>query len=435
MTSLWILFISALIFLYLVVCVIIKNRGLFSEHITFYGPAMGIKTENVAFFDYFKRFSRFFSAYGTLGIVITILVSVGMVFMLLVSLDVLFAIQPEPTDLHKPQNMLLIPGLNEFVPSTLAVWFALIMTLIIHEFGHAILCRVENIKVTCMGLLLLVIPIGAFVEPDKDEVEQATPGSKMRMYGAGIANNVLMGLFCFALMTICIGFATPTSEPVLAGVYQGYPAADAGVQIPSTITAINGEEVDSTAAVTEILKETVPGDKVTLQVKGQDTVVHEYTLTLAAWPEEMNTDSKSGFMGVYYHNGKAVIQAAQQLFSPMGILYLLVLPFSQDAQSESLQILGFDSPNLMYYETPFLGFWQIIHILFWMGFISLAVGLFNALPMAPLDGGQVFRDGIEWIFAHFGREQYASGVYSAVTSVILLMLLAVLFLPYLFHLS
>jgi membrane-associated protease RseP (regulator of RpoE activity) len=434
MTSLWILFISALIFTYLVVSVIIKNRGLFSDHITFYGPAMGIKTDNVAFFDYFRRFSRFLSAYGTLGVVITILISVGMVFMLLVSLDVLFTIQPEPTDLHKPQNLLLIPGLNEFVPSTFAVWFAFVMTLVIHEFGHAILCRVENIKVSCMGLLLLVIPIGAFVEPDNEEVERATSGSKMRMYGAGIANNVLVGLLCFALITICIGFATPTNEPVLAGVYQGYPAADAGVQTPSAITAINGEGVNSAAAVSEILKETVPGDEITLHLRGQDGLVHEYMLTLAAWPEEMETDVTSGFMGIYYHNGEAVIQTAQQLFSPIGILYLLTLPFDQDAQSNSLRILGFDSPDLEYYKPPFPGFWQIIHILFWMGFINLAVGLFNALPMAPLDGGYIFREGIERIFVRFGREHYVLGVYGFVTSAILFMLLAVLFLPYLFHL-
>ena len=51
----------------------------------------------------------------------------------------------------------LIPGLNEFVPSTFAVWFAFILTLVIHEFGHAILCRVEQIKVKAMGVLFFVI--------------------------------------------------------------------------------------------------------------------------------------------------------------------------------------------------------------------------------------------------------------------------------------
>jgi len=284
-----------------------------------------------------------------------------------------------------------------------------------------------------MGLLLLIIPIGAFVEPDEKEVQKATSGAKLRMYGAGIMNNIVIGLLCFGLMIVCIGFVTPTSEPVVAGVYQGFPAANAGMQTPSTIFSINGERTPTSIAVSEILQKTEPGDEITLSVQDQSGVIHAYFLTLAAWPAELGSDLTSGFMGVYYHNGDAVIQAAQNLFSPIGILYLLVLPFNQDASAEQLRILGFDSPNLEYYEAPFPGFWQIIHIFFWLGFISLAVGLFNALPMAPLDGGLIFREGIEKVLSRFGKEQYASGLYSAMTSMILFMLLATLFLPYLFH--
>jgi len=434
MTSFWILCIIALIFTYIVTSAIIKNRNLFQHHIVFYGPIMGIKTENVGFFDFFERFSRILRAYGTLGVAITILVSVGMVVMLIFSLDVLFVIQPEPTDLHKPQNLLLIPGLNEFVPSTFAVWFAFILTLVIHEFGHAILCRVEKIKISSMGLLMLVIPIGAFVEPDEKEVTEATSGGRLRMYGAGIANNIIIGLLCFWLLTVSIGFVTPINEPVVGGVYQGYPAAKAGVQTPSTILSINGENTPTQIAVSEVLQDTKPGDEVILSVIDQNKVIHDYSLILVPWPEELGSEITSGFMGVYYHDREVVIKAAQNLFSPIGILYLLVLPFNQDAQSEQLRILAFDSPNLEYYETPFPGFWQIIHILFWAGFINLAVGLFNALPMAPLDGGLIFREGIEKMLSFFGKEHYAPGLYSAVTSMILFMLLATLFLPYLFHL-
>ena len=433
MTLIWIQFIVALIFTYIIISVIIKSRGLFPDHIVFYGPVMGIKTDNVGFFDVFQRFSRGFRAYGTLGVVITVLISIGMVAMLIVSLDMLFIMQPEPTDLHKPQNLFLIPGINEFVPSTFAVWFAFVLTLVVHEFGHAILCRVERIKVSCMGLLMFIIPIGAFVEPDEKEVKDALPGARLRMYGAGIANNIVIGLFCFWLLTVCIGFVTPTSEPVVAGVYQGYPAENAGVQTPSTIFAINGEKTLTSGAVSEVLEKTKPGEAITLSVQTQDGTIHESVLTLAPWPEELGSNTKSGFMGVYYHNGETVIQSIQNLFSPMGVLYLLSLPFLQGFQYEEIRIVGFEGPNLEYYEVPFPGFWQIIHILFWAGFINLAVGLFNALPMAPLDGGLIFRDGIEKMLSYFGQEQYAPGLYSAVTSTVLFMLLATFFLPYLFH--
>jgi len=433
MTIISIQFIISLIFTYVVLSAIIKNRGLFPDHIVFYGPIMGIKTDSVGFFDFFRRFSRIFRVYGTFGVVITVLISLGMVAMLIASLDMLFVMQPEPTDLNKPQNLLLIPGINEFVPSSFAVWFAFILTLVVHEFGHAILCRVERIKISCMGLLMLVIPIGAFVEPDEKEVKDAPLGSKLRMYGAGIANNVVVGLLCFWLLTVCIGFVTPTSDPVIAGVYQGYPAENAGIQTPSTIFAINGEKTPTSDRVSEVLEKTKPGQTITLSVQTQDRTIHDSTLTLASWPDEFGSDAESGFMGVYYHNGEAVIQSIQNLFSPPGILYLLILPFLQDFQAEEIRIVGFQSPNLAYYEVPFPGFWQIIHIFFWAGFINLAVGLFNALPMMPLDGGLIFRDGIEKVLSYFGQERYAPGLYSAVTSTVLFMLLATLFLPYLFH--
>ena len=172
-----------------------------------------------------------------------ILVSIAMVLMLIISVNMTLELKPEPTALHKPQNILLIPGVNEFVPSTFAVWFAFILTLVIHEGGHAILCRVEKIAVKSMGLLFLIIPIGAFVEPDEEGVKSAASWPRMRMYGAGIMNNIVIGLVSFMLLIALIGLAIPSQEPIVVGLYNNYSAQAAGVETPSIIRTINGESV------------------------------------------------------------------------------------------------------------------------------------------------------------------------------------------------
>ena len=41
-----------------------------------------------------------------------ILVSIAMVLMLIISVNMTLELKPEPTALHKPQNILLIPGVS-----------------------------------------------------------------------------------------------------------------------------------------------------------------------------------------------------------------------------------------------------------------------------------------------------------------------------------
>lgn len=98
-----------------------------------------------------------------------IVISVVMTILLVLSASYTFQRCVDPRG-YAPQNILLIPGLNESMsPPPIAVWLAFVVTIMIHEFGHGILSRVENIRVRSMGALLFVLPIGFFVEPDEEE--------------------------------------------------------------------------------------------------------------------------------------------------------------------------------------------------------------------------------------------------------------------------
>ena len=223
----WVYPVLLLVTLYALMAYTIHSRKLFSDHVMFYGPIMAIKTDRVGFFDRFSAIRTFLRLYGTFGVLMVVLVSVFITVMLVISVRYTLILQPEPTGIYKPQNILLLPGINEYVPSTLAVWLAFIITIAVHEFGHGFLCRVENITVKGMGVILAVIPIGFFVEPDEEELEKTKGMPKMRMFGAGITNNLVVGFSCFVLLILLIGTAVPTTAPVIHGIYKDFPAEHA----------------------------------------------------------------------------------------------------------------------------------------------------------------------------------------------------------------
>ena len=427
----WILLIIFLIAAYAAIAYYIHSRKLWEDHITFYGPILAIKTNRVGFFDKFATFRTFFRIYGTTGVIAVIIVSVFITLMLFISVRYTLLVQPEPTGIYKPQNILLIPGINEYVPSTLAVWLAFIITIAVHEFGHGILCRVENIKVKTMGALIAIIPIGFFVEPDEEELDKTKGMAKVRMFGAGITNNLVVGFSCFFLLILCMGLVTPVSQPVIHGVYKDYPAASAGIPTGSIVTAVNGVPVNSRADVSTILNTTKPGNTLTLTVE-KDKIVKDYPLTLTAWPGD-TPDRTSGFMGVEYYDGAAVISVIGGMLSPIGFFQFLIVPFANDSGVQFLRILAFETPDNIYYQVPFEGFWGIVHLLFWCAWININVGIFNAIPMIPLDGGYIFKEGVDRLLDRRGLLKYSSYVSSAVSYLMLIVLVSLIALPYLLH--
>jgi membrane-associated protease RseP (regulator of RpoE activity) len=75
-------------------------------------------------------------------------------------------------------------------------------------------------------------------------------------------------------------------------------------------------------------------------------------------------------------------------------------------------------------------FWILANCFYWIFWINIMVGLTNALPAVPLDGGYLFRDWMDSIVARFKkgsdekeRERYVSTVsYIIALSVLMLIL-------------
>jgi membrane-associated protease RseP (regulator of RpoE activity) len=81
------------------------------------------------------------------------------------------------------------------------------------------------------------------------------------------------------------------------------------------------------------------------------------------------------------------------------------------------------------WQVPFPQFWLVIQLLFWCGWFNLVVGTFNALPLVPLDGGYILKEGVDRLLDRRGLIRYSGYIVSAISYVMLGVLLAVTLLP------
>jgi len=430
----WILILVALVALYAIIAYYIHSRNLWADHIVFYGPIMAIRSRRVGFFDRFTRFHRFLRVYGTIGAIIVIFVSVAMVALLVLALYSNVVTPQHPTAVNDPRNILVIPGVNQFIPFTIAVWLALFFTLAIHEFGHAILARVEKLKVSFIGVLWCVIPIGAFVEPDETEFEKLHGLPKIRMLGAGITNNMVAGFACFVMLVLLLGMAVPLQTPMVNTVYKDYPADQAGIVAGSVILSVNGIPVTTIDGVSTILNTTHPGDQVVL-VTEKDGISSSHQLTLTTRPQDSG-ESQSGFMGVTYYDSAGIKRIFNGFASPLGFIAMLAVPvyvILDPTGWGQFLILVNDSANAVAWSVPFPGYWQVIQIFFWCAWFNITVGLCNALPLVPFDGGYIFKESVERILEPRGLLKYSGQIVLMVSYAMLLVLVLAFTLPQIMH--
>jgi len=232
----------------------LDRRGILEKYnMQAYGPILMIKTrKGLTFLDDASRFRTFWWSFGTVGIGF-MLCGMVVIFGLILFSDIfLLTSMPEPTVVNEPRNWLLIPGVNEFIPAW--GWLGLFVTLIVHELAHGILARREGIKVKSMGLLLALIPIGAFAEPDEEELFGSKDGekpsiisseAKNRILAAGVMSNFVVAAIAFALFfgPVLSVFEPVGNDVVITEVLD--PFKESGIEEEMVVTGINDVPVGS----------------------------------------------------------------------------------------------------------------------------------------------------------------------------------------------
>ena len=145
-----------------------------------------------------SKYRKFWRGFGEFSIWLCFIVMFGVMFLLIFS-AILSAFSP-PEDPIPAKDLLLIPGVTSFVPFWWPV-ITLIIAIVIHEYGHAIQARVHGMRAKSFGLLLLGhLPMGAYFEPEIQEMTRATRRERLRIYAAEPSINIVATYFVILLL-------------------------------------------------------------------------------------------------------------------------------------------------------------------------------------------------------------------------------------------
>jgi membrane-associated protease RseP (regulator of RpoE activity) len=240
------------------------------------------------------------------------------------------------------------PGFDIFIP-----WWhvivAMFVTLVAHEGAHGVLTRVANIKLKSTGVLsLLAMPLGAFVEPDEEEMKKRHSLDRMRIFAMGSFANLVVGFATAALIIGVMNYSTTLVQADgvrVIGFMKGYPIEKV-MPVNTVIQSINGKsanDIESFKNITAMMK---PGASVVL---GTDNGTFIVTMM------KDDKDPKRGLLGVFL-TPNVKVKGGDGMRSLLGVI--------------SFMLEG----------------------LFWVAFFNLSIALVNILPLLPFDGGRMFKE-------------------------------------------
>jgi membrane-associated protease RseP (regulator of RpoE activity) len=254
----WLIIAAALIGLYSILLLPLQNSEKWNKRgITVWGPvpvAIFLRTtRGLGLLDKLSRPKRFWRFVATAGVPLVVLCMIYFLMLVLIMTYLIIQEPPLPSSYNAPRNILLIPGLNEYIPFVWG-WIALFVTMVVHEFAHGILARVEGVRVKSMGIVtLLIAPIAAFVEPDeeelfgtKDKPPLVSKSARIRILSAGVISNFMVAMVAMALFFgPVIGSISPVDRVIVVDVLEGSAAQAAGFENGMTLLEANGAEIKS----------------------------------------------------------------------------------------------------------------------------------------------------------------------------------------------
>lgn len=319
---------------------VLDRKGILEKYnISTFGPLpilMIRTTKGLKLLDVLARPKSYWRNFANLGILLMFAGMIAMFIVIAISdlgmyTSFLSGNMPEPGKYNSPRNIFLIPGLNEFIPFTWGA-IALIVTLVVHEFSHAILCRVEGIRVKSMGILYALVPIGGFAEPDDEqlfgtkekttrelpltatieEIEKwekeektrqeteitkpeepkpepvigATRTQRSRILAAGVMANFTVAFIAFLLFFgPVLGAIAPLSDAMIMSVNESSPAAHAGLENSMIITQIDDTNITTAEELQTYLEKISPGETVHIYATKNGTL-STHDLQVASVPED-----------------------------------------------------------------------------------------------------------------------------------------------------
>src|SRR5438093_964993 len=231
---------------------------------------------------------------------------------------------------------------------------------------------------------------------------------RARLFAAGPATNIVLAI----LFAVIFSSVMATSvQPVHDGVgivafpqNTASPAQAAGMQPFTVITSINGHDIHTFTDFTSALARAPLNQSIPVVAYDPSTGAStNYSVILT----ERRAETGRAVLGIlafdmdtsYYH---PLTNPDRFNGIPGAILTYISLPF----QGRS----PIDEPTVRFYRITGLAaavpaplFWLLANTAYWLFWLNAMLGATNALPAVPLDGGYIFKDGVEGLLSRIRK--------------------------------
>ncbi|MEM3154212.1 MAG: site-2 protease family protein [Candidatus Woesearchaeota archaeon] len=298
-----------------------------------------------------KKFPRMLRLLADIAVILGF---IGMVFICAQLLLVTVEVFTKPGGIPGIQPVLPIEAKGVFFVPFLYWILSIFLLALFHEFAHGVVARVYNIPVRSSGFafLCIVLPVipAAFVEPDEKVVQRRSYRQQLGVFAAGPIANMLFAAAMIGVFFLVSPILSSAFEPQgveVVKITPGGPAALAGIKEGDIITYIDNVQVSSVENMTAILKQAAPGDHLLFQTSAS------YAVTLGENPQ----NASKAFLGVQTRTHLVPKEVFVERYGAW---------------------------------LPLLLKW-VAGLIFWLFMLNVGIGLFNLLPIGPLDGGRMFQ--------------------------------------------
>ncbi|MDI6716749.1 MAG: RIP metalloprotease RseP [Actinomycetota bacterium] len=297
------------------------------------------------------------------------------------------------------------------------------LIIFIHEFGHFIAGKLMGLKVKefMFGLPgprifsfrmgeteygATAVPFGGYVkfagveselQLEEDDEDKDTPPErkydtqprwkKAIIMFAGPLMNLIFPVVLIA--AILVGQGAPSNVNVIGEISKGSPADQVGLKKGDRILSVDGKKTKTWTDIVKNLR-SKPGKQVTIIVKRDDQ-------TLTFKPTLQNKNGR-GFLGISISYKKLAPHIAlyRGLIATAEITkFMIVTLFVVITQKIGLLVKESAGPVMIVHQSAKVAEQSLWQYVWFLGLISINIGIVNMLPIPPLDGGRLAMLGVE----------------------------------------
>lgn len=300
------------------------------------------------------------------------------------------------------------------------------LVIFVHELGHFLAAKKMGVKVEKFSLgfgprllgfkrgdteyLLSAIPLGGYLKMAGELSGEDSKGKEGEFLAKSvgerafiiIAGVIVHYLFGFLMLSFVFILGAPALTSRIGEVLEDMPAAEAGLKPEDKIVGIEGKSISLWEEMTEIVHHS-PGKPLRLLINREG---EQFELTVVPVEREgrdlFGEGTRIGLMGITpsqevvplkYGFIKSFYEGGRKTLFITTMTYRTVWRMLRGEVSPD-QLTG---PIGIIYVTGQVARLGLPTILQWIGFLSVALAIFNILPIPILDGGHLLFLGMEKI--------------------------------------